>query len=106
MWIFTSESFLSVVDKGDDSGRTLLVRARRQGDIERMFPDASVVEGGGTDYRFRARIDREEVALRMAEAVRNIRTPNFKATVKEPGRHKAYMDVWDAMYRYQCAQGN
>ena len=41
----------------------------------------------GTDYPYRARIDREAVAQRLAEAVRSIRYPNFKATVAEDDRH-------------------
>ncbi|MNC03812.1 hypothetical protein D3C76_1116260 [compost metagenome] len=101
MWIFLKNSFLSIVDKGDPTGQTLLVRARRKGDIERVFPDAQVIEGGGTDYAFRASIDREQVAQTMADQVRAIRTPNFKNTVTEPGRHDAYMDVWAAMLHYQ-----
>lgn len=101
MWVFLSDSFLSIVDKGDKSGRTLLVRGRRKSDIERVFPQAEVIEGGGTDYRYRARIDREEVALRIADAVRRIDFPNFKSSVHEHDRHDAYVRVWDAMYRYQ-----
>lgn len=79
MWIFLCDSFLSIVDRGAPSGQTLLVRARRRGDIERVFPGAAVVENAGTDYAFRARIDREQVALTMAEQVSEIRYPNFKA---------------------------
>ena len=101
MWIFLSNSFLSIVDKGDDTGQTLLVRARKKGDIERVFPAAAVIEGAGTDYRFRTRIDREEVAQRMADAVRNTSYENFKSTVREQGRHDAYMSVWNAMFSYQ-----
>jgi hypothetical protein len=37
----------------------------------------------------------------MAEAVRHISYPNFKATVKDRARHDAYMGVWNTMYRYQ-----
>ncbi len=96
-----SDTFLSVVDKGDPSGKTLLVRARKAGDIERVFPDATVQAGGGTDYKFRARIDREHVATRIAESVRNIRYPNFKNTVEEDGRHDAYLSVWRSMYAFQ-----
>lgn len=104
MWIFLSGSFLSVVDKGDKTGKTVLVRARHKGDIENAFPSASVVEGGGTDYQYRARIDREEVALRMADEVRGIKYPNFKSTVNEHDRHDAYMRVWDTMFRFQEQQ--
>ena len=101
MWIFLSDAFLSVVDKGDPSGKTLLVRARRNGEIEKIFPGAQVVEGGGTDYKFRARIDRAAVAERVAESITNISYSNFKSSVDDSSRHDAYMRVWDAMYAYQ-----
>jgi hypothetical protein len=101
MWIFLADSFLSIVDKGDPTGDTLLVRARRQGDIERVFPDAKVVEGTGTDYRYRARIQRDQVADAIAESVRSIRYGNFKNEVTEHDRHDAYLDVWRAMNRFQ-----
>lgn len=106
MWIFLKDSFLSIVDKGDASGRTLLVRARRAGDIERVFPGVQVTAGGGTDYAFRARVDREQVALAMADQVRAIQSPNFKDSVTEPGRHHAYMNVWSAMAHYQRQSAN
>lgn len=105
MWIFLCNSFLSIVDKGDATGQTLLVRARKAGDIETVFPGAKVIEGGGTDYRFRARIDRERVAQAMADQVRAVTYPNFKGAVKDRNRHDAYMDVWGAMMHFQELTG-
>lgn len=102
MWIFLNDAFLSIVDKGGD-GSTLLVRARRSGDIERVFPSAAVQTTPHNDYRFRARIDREEVAEALAQSVREITYGNFKGSVKDHRRHDAYMDVWQAMYRFQKA---
>jgi len=101
MWIFLNNAFLSVVDKGDATGKTLLVRARRLKDITRVFPQADVKADLGTDYRFRARIDREELALRMADLVRGIDYGNFKSGVEEQDRHDAYLKVWSAMFRFQ-----
>lgn len=101
MWIFLSDSFLSIVDKGDASGKTLLVRARGKGEIERVFPDAQVTQGTGTDYRFRARIEREAVAQKLAAQIRGIDYSNFKSSVQEQKRHDSYMGVWQVMYRYQ-----
>lgn len=100
MWLFTTSGFLSIVDKGGD-GSTLLVRARRAGEIEASFPDAQVEETPWNDYRYRARINRERVALAMAEIIRNLGYKNFKATIQDTDFHDACMDVWDAMYRYQ-----
>ena len=106
MWIFTPDSFISVVDKGDPSGKTLLVRARNAGDIEKLFPDAKVQVGGGTDYRYRARIDRESVAQKISNQIRDIRYPNFKSQVHERSRHDAYRGVWEEMYDFQQHTGS
>ena len=38
MWIFLPNAFLSIVDKGDPTGKTLPVRGRILGDIEGVFP--------------------------------------------------------------------
>ena len=100
MWIFLSDAFFSIVDKGGD-GSTLLVRARRAGDIEKVFPEASVVMNGGTDYRYRARLPRELVATRIAQAVKDTNYGNFKASVKDAKRRHTYSDVWETMYAYQ-----
>jgi hypothetical protein len=101
MWIFLNNAFLSVVDKDDPTGSTLLVRARRSGDIEAAFPGAEVIEGAGTDYKFRTRIGREQVALAIADQIRGIGYGNFKGSVKDDDRHHAYMRVWDEMYSFQ-----
>lgn len=104
MWIFTPSSFLSVVEKhGDAKADTLTVRARIAGDIEAVFPDAKVEEGGGTDYRFRARIPREQVAKAMHDQVMGINYSNFKDQVDDQKRHNALLKVWQAMYAYQEA---
>lgn len=100
MWIFLSNAFLSIVDKGGD-GSTLLVRARCKGDIESAFPQAAVETTHRNDYHYRARINREEVAQALAEAARAITYGNFKNTVMDRQRHDAYMDVWEAMCRFQ-----
>lgn len=100
MWIFLSDSMLSIVQKPGDSD-TLTVRARIKGDIERVFPNASVSEGVGTDYLFRARISREEVAKAICDTVMDISYSNFKSTTTNRERHNAYMRVWEAMYSLQ-----
>ena len=100
MWVFLNNAFLSIVDK-DGDGTTLLVRARKAGDIQRVFPAARVEITPRNDYRFRAQVDREHVALALAEAIRQITYSNFKGSVTEHDRHESYMDVWQAMYRFQ-----
>ncbi len=101
MWLFLSDSFLSIVDKGDPSGQTLLVRGRRKEDIAKVFPEAKIQTGGGTDYKYRARLPREDVSAKVAEAVQSIGYGNFKDSVPSDDRHSAYMGVWNVMHRFQ-----
>jgi hypothetical protein len=100
MWIYLNDAFLSVVAHRDDDG-VLLVRGRRQGDIERVFPEAAVQETPAADYRFRAALPRRRVVDALAGAVAAIDYPNFKASVAERARHKAYLDCWAAMSAWQ-----
>jgi hypothetical protein len=105
MWIFLPNSMLSVVQKpGDSETGVLTVRGRVAGDIERVFPDAKVATDAGTDYAFRARIPREQVAKAMHEAVMKLNYSNFKSAVNDSKRHDAYMRVWDTMSRFQEQQ--
>jgi hypothetical protein len=100
MWIFTSKSFISVVQKPGDTD-LLTVRARLKGDIEAVFPGAKVEVNKGTDYKYRAKVPCEVVAMAMHDQVMALAYSNFKNTVKNEKRHSAYMDVWSAMYRAQ-----
>ena len=105
MWVFLSDAMLSIVEKpGDAKASTLTVRARVAGDIEWVFPDAKVIEGGGTDYRFRAAIPREQVAKAMFDQVMAVDYSNFKSTVKDHRRHDAYLGVWREMFSLQEQQ--
>jgi hypothetical protein len=100
MWIFLSDSFISVVQKPGDTD-LLTVRARIEGDIERVFPDAKVEANKGTDYKYRAKVAREVVAKALHDQAMSVDYTNFKSTVKASKRHDAYMGVWSAMYAAQ-----
>src|SRR4051812_39889802 len=96
MWIFANNAFLSIVEfKGEPD--LMLVRARLPGDIQAVFPDAEVTVGGGTDYRFRAKLHRKEVAEAVFAQVMAVDYGNFKSSVKDKFRHDVYMKVWGVM---------
>jgi hypothetical protein len=98
MWIFLSNSFISVVQKPGDTD-LLTVRARIEGEIERVFPDAQVQANKGTDYKYRAKVPREAVAQALHDQAMSVSYTNFKSSLKDRKRHDAYMDVWSAMYK-------
>lgn len=100
MWVFLSDCFLSIVDK-DCGPHEVLVRARRAGDIEKLFPRAKIVRLERADYLFRAVVSRREVASALASEVMAIRYPNFKSSVRDESLHDAYMRVWTAMASVQ-----
>ena len=68
MWIFMPDAFVSIAEHAEDS-RLLIIRARIQGDIERVFPEAQVMETPLEDYRFRASLSRDRVSHVIASRV-------------------------------------
>lgn len=106
MWVFTNDAFLSIVRHRDEP-ENMMVRARLEGDIEKVFPEAEVLETPDADYRFRAVIPRWLVATRMAAEVGDIDYTNFKNSVAKdaPGRarHDVYLQIWSVMMGAQRA---
>ena len=102
MWIVLNKSFLSIV-KNRNNENQLLVRARVNGDIEKIFSDADVFEDKTADYKYRSYIDREIVANAIGKELMNINYDNFKSSVpKNDGiRSNAYMKVWMALNQIQ-----
>ena len=102
MWIFLNDAFVSIVADRNDRTR-FLVRGRLPGDIECLWPEAEVLEGQGSDYRFRAYLPRASVVKAITNRLRDVDYGNFKGSVRQSRRHDAYFEVWDAMFRAQEA---
>src|SRR5580765_496228 len=100
MWIMLNNAFFSIVNK-DCPKDCLLVRARRPGDIERVFGDFPVSRDNRGDYLFRARIPKEEIAIALLRQIAGIDYPNFKDSVRNIKLKHAYMEVWEAMAKIQ-----
>lgn len=96
MWIFLNDCFFSIVAK-ECARDELLVRARRKGDIEKVFPGAKVRKGEFTDYAYRAPVKKTEIASAMAGEINRVTYTNFKDSVTDDKLHGAYSRVWAAM---------
>lgn len=125
MWVFTKQSFLSVVeydpskDKEPKSifkkyahrkGTHVLVRARVKADLEALRPwchKMKIDTDEHADYMFRVVIPRKTFAKFMADQVEMIDyDSHFKEVVRANAtqsteRYSAMMSVWSAMNRLQ-----
>lgn len=101
MWLITPQGFLSIVSKAPAGPDELLVRGRMAGHITAIFPEAKVFESDGTDYRYRAVVSRDDVALALVNLAYSIDYDNFKNEVKEKRFHDALMGVWSTLARLQ-----
>lgn len=100
MWISLNDCFLSIVSK-DCARDELLVRARRRGDIDKIFPEAKVIVTDAADYQFRAVVKRDAIAAALAGEVARITYSNFKNAVDNGPLHDAYLRCWTAMASVQ-----
>lgn len=109
-WIMFNDAFISVVaptpgSVADREGK-VCVRARLKGHLETVFGDDIVVEeGGGSDYRFRTLIPRDQAALAIGSRILAIDYGNFKDSVKDKLLHDAYFRVWGVMHSEQVREG-
>lgn len=101
MWLFCKSGFYSAVLDRDDPSR-MLVRSRFQGDLERLFPFASVEHTPEADYPFRTFVPRSEWEIAVLSEAETIDYTNFKSAAHDGTRRDgAYMSVWGAMRRAQ-----
>ena len=84
----------------------LLVRARIEGDIEKIFPNAIVKQWTGTDYRYRTSLPKKLVSKTIKKEIEKIDYSNFKDSVAPDDfqRHEAYYDVWFDLLELQKPQ--
>lgn len=100
MWILLHDCFFSIVSK-DCAPDELMVRARREGDIQKLWPDAKVTRYTKSDYLFRAAIKKVDITSIMADEIEDIDYSNFKDTVKDNRLHNAYLSIWTALSALQ-----
>ncbi|MDF1565271.1 MAG: hypothetical protein P1V51_19700 [Deltaproteobacteria bacterium] len=80
------------------------MRARRDGDIQRAFPDClpDVFTDEEADYFYRALISKKVVAAELSKQIMGIDYDNFKDSVSDRELHDAYVDIWWRMLWLQA----
>ena len=103
MWVFLPDAFLSVVQHRD-LPNTLLVRSRTAKDILSVFPSAEVQHTPDADYPYRAVVDRQAVAARIAgHIIGRLDYDNFKGSIPydDSRRYDCYSMVWATMIQME-----
>jgi hypothetical protein len=107
MWLLTSIGFYSVVAHRDND-ETVLIRSRTREDLDqlrrRYLPDLEILENAGTDYRYRALLERSEWEHAAQKLAADVDYPNFKEAVGErqgPQRANLYARIWSALRELQ-----
>ena len=105
MWICLNDAFFSAVNK-DCKPDEVMIRARREGDLEKVFNDEVLLSQGFTaikptrytksDYLFRAAVKRDHLKAALAAEVDRIVYSNFKASTRDHDLHKCYNRMWHA----------
>jgi hypothetical protein len=107
MWLLVPDGFYSVVQRPGE--QELCVRARDADDLtrlrERFMPElGETVTTPGSDYLYRAWIEREAFGRGLERITRDLTYPNFKAEVARRDRERAhiYTRVWSALGEIQA----
>ena len=101
MWICLNDAFFSIVAHRDEP-ESLLVRARREGDIEKYWPLAKSWKDDKADYHYRAVIPRYQVSGVLSDyLMKQLNYDNFKNSVSDQGLHHHYSNIWSSMTKLQ-----
>jgi len=103
MWLFTPFGFFSIVAK--EPGDVLAVRARFREDLDRLregyLPTMTpTVSRGGSDYPYRAFVERSQFQRALRRIVEGLTYDNFKSEVGRTlgkDRKRLYQAVWRVM---------
>lgn len=98
MWLFTKDSFISVVQHREQPNN-LCVRARAKKHLVKLFPKMakSIRETPDADYRYRLIMSKKELTKVVADYVmQNLKYDNFKNAQDHSDPKWGYflMDVW------------
>ena len=110
MWLATSFGFFSIVQKpGDAAKRTVTVRTRVKGDLEKLrdqyLPQlGSIRVNAGTDYKYRASVSHLDFGIALLRIGLDIDYDNFKHCVAKrqgTGRAQVYSELWQVLLTLQ-----
>jgi len=100
MWLAFTEGWLSIVAHRSNPDM-LLVRARQERTIPRIFGKGVMFTDPTADYLYRAEIPRDKVIEVVSKRFNDMQYDNFKNTISDIEYANACMDVWHVMFGLQ-----
>lgn len=109
MWLFTKNSFISVVQHRERPN-DVMIRARRRNHLVRLFPkrEKQIVKTPSADYMWRLVVSKKELSKVLSEYIlRNLTYDNFKAAQDPDGSYwmEFLHEVWGAGHKMQYIAG-
>lgn len=102
MYIFLKEGFFSIVQHNEKANH-LLVRCHKPEHMRAVFPTATMYTIDSADYRYRADINKAEVAAIIMSQIMQINSGHFKRELGTDDYAEAILDVWYRMQIFgQC----
>ena len=102
MWVFTTQGFVSLVQKPGSESLTVRARDRRSLDALATLAGVGVVETPMADYPYRIVVDRAVLTDWLVAVVGELHYPNFKsavATSRGWDYAHALTSVWSDMHQ-------
>jgi len=96
MWIFLNEAFVSL-ENHPVKTNYLIVKACRDGDIQKIFADVQVWEEETGECRFRALVSRQEAAYAVMDQVIGINYFKFEESITDKTLEGIYSRVWSTL---------
>ena len=96
MWICLNEAFISF-EAHRLKPDYLIVKAYRDGDIEKLFPDIQVWEEEAGECRYRAQVGRQEAAYAVMDKVVAINYFKFQKSINDKRLQGTYSQVWPTL---------
>ena len=101
MWIFTTEGFVSAVQKPGDTNLTVRARDARSLEGLSRCAGSGIIQTPHADYPYRVVVSHDDLTTWLASEIAALTYPNFKSAVARSRGHAfahPLMDVWSAMH--------
>lgn len=102
MWIFGSNSFVSIVEDWNDNEKVFVRSRRKQDLLDFLSPHSAsyeIIHTPKNDYHYRVRIDKCVLGLILCDLASKVNYTNFKDSIDDADLYRFAAETWNSGYR-------